>query len=135
MLGTGGRSAISKSFRRGIVLGKLRLVHGSLGAGLIERSVLRCGLVRRGLFGGRILRRKLGSGNFASTGSGEHHAALLLHFFDFAFDGVDYVIVIFQIFEEVADIQEGVAIQTDIDEGRLHAGQHARDAAFVDAAD
>ena len=45
------------------------------------------------------------------------------------------VIVVFQVLENVADVQEGVAIQTDIDEGRLHSGKDAGDFAFVDATD
>ena len=45
------------------------------------------------------------------------------------------VIVIFEIFENVADVQESVAIETDVDESRLHSGQDAGDFAFVDAAD
>ena len=45
------------------------------------------------------------------------------------------VIVILQIFEYVADVQEGVAIETDVDESRLHSGKDAGDFAFVDAAD
>src|ERR1700686_1150653 len=45
------------------------------------------------------------------------------------------VIVIFEIFENVADVQEGVAIQTDGDESRLHSRQDASDFTFVDAAD
>jgi hypothetical protein len=32
------------------------------------------------------------------------------------------VVVVFEIFENVADVQEGVAVQTDIHECRLHAG-------------
>jgi hypothetical protein len=32
------------------------------------------------------------------------------------------VIVVFEIFKNVADVQEGVAVQTDIHECRLHAG-------------
>src|SRR5262249_31347803 len=43
------------------------------------------------------------------------------------------VIVVFEIFENVADVQEGVAVETDIDEGGLHAGKDAGDAALVDA--
>ena len=35
------------------------------------------------------------------------------------------------IFKKVADIQESVAIETDIDKGRLHAGKHAGHSAFV----
>jgi hypothetical protein len=45
------------------------------------------------------------------------------------------VIVVFQIFEEVPDVEESVAIEADIHKGRLHAGKHARNATFVDAAD
>jgi hypothetical protein len=45
------------------------------------------------------------------------------------------VIVIFEIFENVADVQESVAIEADVDESRLHSGQDAGDFAFVDAAD
>ena len=45
------------------------------------------------------------------------------------------VIVILKIFEYVADVQEGVAIEADIDEGGLHTGEDAGDAAFVDATD
>ena len=45
------------------------------------------------------------------------------------------VIVIFEIFENVADVQEGIAIQADIHEGGLHAGEDAGNSAFIDAAD
>ena len=45
------------------------------------------------------------------------------------------MIVIFEIFENVADVQEGVAVETDIDEGGLHTGENAGDAALVDATD
>jgi hypothetical protein len=45
------------------------------------------------------------------------------------------VIVILEVFENVADIKEGIAIKTDIDERGLHAGEDAGDSAFVDAAD
>ena len=44
------------------------------------------------------------------------------------------VIVVFEIFKHVTDVQEGIAIQADIDESGLHAGQDAGDPAFVDAA-
>src|ERR1700682_2052492 len=33
------------------------------------------------------------------------------------------VVVIFKIFENVTDVQKGVAIQTDVDESRLHSGK------------
>ena len=45
------------------------------------------------------------------------------------------VIVVLKIFENVADVQEGVAVETDIDEGGLHTGKDASDAAFVDTTD
>ncbi len=45
------------------------------------------------------------------------------------------VIVILEVFENVADVQEGVAIQANIHECRLHARQNARDFSLVDAAD
>jgi hypothetical protein len=45
------------------------------------------------------------------------------------------VIVVFEVFEYVANVQEGVAVQSDVNEGRLHAGQDAGNSAFVDAAD
>ena len=45
------------------------------------------------------------------------------------------VIVIFKIFENVTDIKEGVAIQTNVHESRLHSRKDASDFTFVDAAD
>ena len=45
------------------------------------------------------------------------------------------VIVVFEVFENVADIEERVAIEPDVDESRLHAGKHPRDTALVDTAD
>jgi hypothetical protein len=45
------------------------------------------------------------------------------------------VIVILEILENVADVQEGVAIKPDVHESGLHARKHPRDTAFVDTAD
>jgi hypothetical protein len=45
------------------------------------------------------------------------------------------VIVIFQIFENIADVQESVAIEADVHESRLHAWEDAGDFSFVDASD
>jgi hypothetical protein len=45
------------------------------------------------------------------------------------------VIIVFEIFEYVADVQEGVPVQSDVNEGGLHAWQDAGNFAFVDAAD
>jgi hypothetical protein len=45
------------------------------------------------------------------------------------------VIVVFQVFEYVADVEKSVAIEPDVDESRLHAGKYAGNAAFIDTAD
>ena len=45
------------------------------------------------------------------------------------------VIVVLEILEHVADVQEGVAVEADIDEGGLHTGENASNAAFIDATD
>ena len=45
------------------------------------------------------------------------------------------VIVVFQIFENITDIEEGVAVEADIHESGLHARKDAGNSAFVDAAD
>jgi hypothetical protein len=45
------------------------------------------------------------------------------------------MIVVFEVFEDIADIQKGVAVQADVDESRLHARENASNLAFVDAAD
>jgi hypothetical protein len=66
---------------------------------------------------------------------GEHLPTLRLHLLNFFLDGGNDVVELFQIFEEVADVQEGVAIEANLHKGRLHAGKHARDAPFVDTAD
>jgi hypothetical protein len=44
------------------------------------------------------------------------------------------VIVVFQIFENIADVEESIAIEADVNESGLHAGEDAGDSAFVDAA-
>jgi hypothetical protein len=45
------------------------------------------------------------------------------------------VIVVFEIFENVTDVEEGIAIQADIHESGLHARKDAGYFSFVDAAD
>jgi hypothetical protein len=75
------------------------------------------------------------AGNLAIRRRRKHFTALLLHFFDFSFYGSNNVVVIFEIFQEIADVQKSIAIQADVYEGRLHAGKHARDTAFIDTAD
>ena len=37
--------------------------------------------------------------------------------------------------DHIVDVEEPVALQADVDEGRLHAGKDLRDPAFVDVAD
>jgi hypothetical protein len=83
--------------------------------------------------GGRRLDIERLEGRRCGSGGVEDLAALVLHFLNFFFSGGYDVVEFFEIFEEVADVEEGVAIESDFDEGRLHAGQHARDTAFVDA--
>ncbi len=34
-------------------------------------------------------------------------------------------------FQEVGDVEEGVALQSDVDKCRLHAGKHTRDASVI----
>jgi hypothetical protein len=44
-------------------------------------------------------------------------------------------VVVFQVFENVANVQKRVAVEADIHESRLHAGKDAGDFSFIDAAD
>ena len=44
------------------------------------------------------------------------------------------MLVLLQAFEEIGNVEESVAVEPYVNEGRLHPGQHARDAAPVDAA-
>ena len=63
----------------------------------------------------------------------EYLAALVLHLLNLLFGGGYDVVELFEVFEEVADVEESVAIEPDFDESRLHARQHACDTALVDA--
>ncbi len=45
------------------------------------------------------------------------------------------MVVLLEMFQEIADVQEGVAIEADIHKGRLHAGKNSCDAAFVETSD
>jgi hypothetical protein len=45
------------------------------------------------------------------------------------------MIVVFEVFEDIADVEERVAIQADVDKSRLHAREDASDFALVYAAD
>ena len=44
------------------------------------------------------------------------------------------MVVVFEIFENIADIEESIAIEADVNESGLHAGEDAGDSAFIDAA-
>ena len=44
------------------------------------------------------------------------------------------VIVIFEIFEYIADVEESIAVEADVHESGLHAGENAGDFAFIDTA-
>ena len=44
-------------------------------------------------------------------------------------------LVVLEVFKNVADVEECVAIQADVHESRLHAGEDACDFSFIDAAD
>ena len=61
--------------------------------------------------------------------------ALFLHLGDLILDRGDDLVVLLDVFEHVADVEKGVGIEADVHKGRLHAGEHPSDAAFVNAAD
>ena len=65
----------------------------------------------------------------------EHVTTLLFHFLDLVDNRGDDVVELFAFFQKIADVQEGVAIEADFHEGRLHAWQHACYTAFVNATD
>jgi len=45
------------------------------------------------------------------------------------------VIVVLKVFENVTDVQESIAVEANVHESGLHAGEYAGDFSFVDAAD
>ncbi len=47
-------------------------------------------------------------------------------------DNVGQILIVFFQFHEIRNVEEGVAFQANVDEGRLHARQHAGNTAFVD---
>src|SRR5579864_4754023 len=63
-----------------------------------------------------------------------HLAALILHFLNFFFDRVDDMVEFLELLKEVGDVEESVAIEANVHKRRLHAGKHACDTAFIDAA-
>ena len=46
----------------------------------------------------------------------------------------DVFFAVFTFFGKIGDVEEGIAFEANVDEGRLHAGKDAGDAAFVDGA-
>ena len=50
-------------------------------------------------------------------------------------DGALLAVAVLAMLPDVGDVQERRALEADLDERALHAGQHARDAAEVDVAD
>jgi hypothetical protein len=68
-----------------------------------------------------------------SFSSFSRRPAAALHLEHFVFDSADNGFVLIVVLKEIGDIKEGVAIEADIDECRLHSRQNARYTAFVDA--
>src|ERR1700680_483939 len=64
----------------------------------------------------------------------EHFTDWLRRFLEFVLNRCN-VVVVFQVFQEIADVQEGVAIEANIHKGRLHAGEDSCNAAFVQTSD
>src|SRR5580698_8851289 len=79
-------------------------------------------------FGSAALAKRLAGQNFRRDGRGNLRRAVAMRI---AMPMA--VIVILKIFENVADVQEGIAVQTDVNEGGLHTREDASDAAFVNA--
>ena len=94
------------------------------------------GLARGGRFrlGGRCLRPGFaGLGGRRRFGFGGRLLGFGGRLFDFG--GARLPLILFQVFEEVGDVEEGVAVEPDVYKRRLHPGQDPGDAAFVNAAD
>ena len=45
---------------------------------------------------------------------------------------VGYILVVLLQLHKVGNVEEGIALQPNVDEGGLHPGQHSGDTAFVD---
>ena len=63
----------------------------------------------------------------------EHPPALLFHLLDFVDNRGDELVEFLGFFQKIADVKEGVAIEANLNKGRLHAWQHASHTAFVNA--
>jgi hypothetical protein len=110
---------------RGAILLLRRLIGWCvIGVRLIEVHVI----VNAGSCKGFTRQQFNGGGRIAASNGGERRVS----------GGMGVIvtmIVVFEIFEDIADVQESVAIQADVDECRLHAWEDASNLAFVDAAD
>ncbi len=106
--------------QRGFVVLKLRLAFFGRRRGGLRR------------LGFRHLRLRLGGVGRRKLGHRRAGLPFRLGLLDFL-DGLAFEL--FQVFDEIGDVEEGVAVQPDVYEGRLHPGQDPGDPAFVDAAD
>lgn len=140
--GTGSRRGrITRRFRR---LGCLRAVGLMSRAGLAgknnnvicgRRGGGRLGGGRRGFQRSKISWRSLRGfgGSLQVRGRGRLRRGLLS--FDSRLDRCRNVVVVFQIFQEIADVEEGVAVEADFYERGLHSRENSGDATFVDTSD
>jgi hypothetical protein len=124
--------ARGSGFLRGRVLGMRFGVTGFVRmlALIVRKFGVRALTVRHGA-GFHIGRLQSGRGVIL----GEHVAALLFHLLNLVDNGGNDVVELFAFFQKIADIQEGVAIEADFHEGRLHAWQHTGYTALVNATD
>jgi hypothetical protein len=83
----------------------------------------RLGRRRNRLRGRPVGRKPAGSG--AIVGDGGNVVFVVTGELLELLDGVD----------DLSDVEEGVALEPDVDEGRLHPGEHLRHPPFVDVAD
>jgi hypothetical protein len=127
MLSGGSRSCSFFAFAEfgGAVLGLWRLIDRHvIGVRLIMVHIV----VNAGGCEG-LTRQQFDSGGRIAAGNGGERRV------SGAMDVIVSMIVVFEVFEDITDVQEGVAIQADVDESRLHAWEDASNLAFVDAAD
>src|SRR5688572_6613428 len=77
-----------------------------------------------------LRRRRTARGTFGTVGT--HHLGAVGTVGTVATGGLVVVVVVFiEIGDDVRDVKEPVALEADVDEGRLHAGQHFRHPALV----
>jgi hypothetical protein len=120
-----GLFVVRKGFLMFLLQCFVRFVRGFLTASLVDVIFLML-LQGRGVsqrFAGEQFDRVRGHGRICRRNS------------DWLIDVRVPVIVVFEIFEDVADVEESIAVKTDVHERGLHAGEDAGDFAFVNAAD